>query len=234
MNRILIIIPAYNEEECILHTVSDIRKKCGNVDILVVNDASTDHTRELLRKYHVTHIDLPLNLGIGGSVQTGYLYAMEQGYDIAVQMDGDGQHPAEELRKVVFPIIAENADIAIGSRFVTKEGFQSSKLRRFGILILSSWIHLLTGLKVYDVTSGYRAVNKKFIEIYARDYAQDYPEPEAIVVAANYGARIAEMPVIMRERMGGNSTIDTWKSAYYMLKVFLSIIVRRLAKRRSK
>lgn len=228
--KILIIVPAYNEEESILNTVEDISQQHPEVDVLVINDASKDKTREILRDNHIRHLDLPINLGIGGGVQAGYLYAYENGYDIAVQMDGDGQHPASELDKIVNCIKAGEANIVVGSRFVTKDGFQSSLLRRIGIKFLSELIYLCTKCKVLDVTSGYRAVDRKYIEIFSREYAQDYPEPEALVTAAKYGAIVKEVPVIMKERQGGVSSISPLKSAYYMVKVSLAIILQKMAK----
>lgn len=182
--KILVIIPAYNEEKSILTTVQTLRNIHPEVDAIVVNDASKDKTKKILSENHIHYIDLPVNLGIGGGVQTGYMYAYRNGYDVAIQMDGDGQHPASELDKIIAPIKDGRADIVVGSRFVNKEGFQSSAIRRFGIKFLSSLIYLCTGKHILDVTSGYRAVNRKYIKIFSEEYAQDYPEPEALVTAA--------------------------------------------------
>ena len=168
--RTLVIIPAYNEQESILDTVQDLRLHHPEADVLVINDASVDATRKILRENNINHLDLPLNLGIGGGVQTGYLYALENDYDIAVQMDGDGQHPASELNKIIQPIIEGKANVVVGSRFVEKDGFQSSALRRIGIKFLSGMIYINTKLKVADVTSGYRAADRKYIEIFAKEY----------------------------------------------------------------
>lgn len=223
------IVPAYNEEDAILKTVQDLFEKHPEVDVLVINDASKDSTREILRKNKINHLDIPINLGIGGGVQSGYLYAFENGYDCAVQMDGDGQHPASELGKVLEPIQEGRANVVIGSRFVTKDGFQSSSLRRFGIRFLSTLIYICTRRKVLDVTSGYRAVDRQYIEIFSREYAQDYPEPEAIVTLAKHKAVIEEVPVIMKERQGGVSSISPLKSIYYMIKVSLAILIRNIA-----
>ncbi len=227
--KILVIVPAYNEEEAILHTVKDIRKQNSDVDILVVNDASKDRTREILQINGADYIDVPINLGIGGGVQVGYIYAFENGYDIAVQMDGDGQHPADQLTKVLQPLVENRADLVIGSRFISRDGFQSSVMRRTGIKFLSFLIHICTRVKVLDVTSGYRAVNRKFIKIFGREYAQDFPEPEALVLAAKKNARIVEVPVIMKERQGGVSSISRLKSVYYMIKVSLAILIRNFS-----
>ena len=196
-NRILIIIPAYNEQDNILDTVRDL-DQCGlEIDRIVVNDDSVDGTKKILEEYHICHINLPVNLGIGGGVQTGYLYAYENGYEIAVQMDGDGQHCASELEKVVRPILNGEADVVVGSRFLEKEGFQSTQIRRVGINFLSFLGKLLTGVRVKDITSGYRVVNTKFIRIFALDYPADYPEPEAMVIAAVHGGRIKEYPMAL-------------------------------------
>ena len=228
--RTLVMIPAYNEQEAILDTVRDLRLHHPEVDVLVINDASVDATRKILRENSINHLDLPLNLGIGGGVQTGYLYALENDYDIAVQMDGDGQHPASELNKIIQPIIEGKANVVVGSRFVEKDGFQSSALRRIGIKFLSRMIYITTKLKVADVTSGYRAVDRKYIEIFAKEYAQDYPEPEALVTIARTGGTVAEVPVIMKERQGGVSSISPLKSIYYMIKVSLAILIRNMAR----
>lgn len=227
--KILVIIPAYNEEESILTTVQALNSGHPEVDAVVVNDASKDNTKNILSENHIHYLDLPVNLGIGGGVQAGYMYAYRNGYDIAIQMDGDGQHPASELDKIIAPIKAEKADIVVGSRFVNKEGFQSSAIRRFGIKFLSSLIYLCTGKHILDVTSGYRAVNRKFIKIFSEEYAQDYPEPEALVTAAKKGAEIIEVPVMMKERQGGMSSISPIKSIYYMIKVSLAIIIKNIS-----
>ena len=224
------MIPAYNEQEAILDTVRDLSLHHPEVDVLVINDASIDATKKILRENNINHLDLPLNLGIGGGVQTGYLYALENGYDIAVQMDGDGQHPASELNKIIQPIIEGKANVVVGSRFVEKDGFQSSALRRIGIKFLSGMIYINTKLKVADVTSGYRAADRKYIEIFAKEYAQDYPEPEALVTIAQTGGTVVEVPVIMKERQGGVSSISPLKSIYYMIKVSLAILIRNMAR----
>lgn len=229
MVKILIIIPAYNEEENIEKVVRNIKENFSQYDCLVINDGSTDHTGELCEKNGFSVLNLPINLGIGGAVQAGYLYARKNGYDIAIQIDGDGQHDIAYAERMI-PLLADGkADIVIGSRFIRKEGFQSSGARRAGIRLLSMLIRLCTGVRVYDVTSGFRAVNRRFIEIYCQDYSSDYPEPEAIVTAVMYGGRIQEIPVVMNERQGGVSSIKFWNSIYYMIKVTLAILIRRIS-----
>ena len=225
--KTLVIIPAYNEQENIVNTVHDVHKHCPDLDYIVINDCSSDQTEKILKQNSMNYISLPCNLGIGGGVQTGYRYAVENGYDIAIQFDGDGQHDARYLYDLIAPIAEKKADIVIGSRFIRKQGFQSSGIRRFGINFLSGLIHLLCGVRVLDVTSGMRAVNRRYIEQYACEYAQDYPEPEAIVTAALKGATIMEIPVEMRERQGGVSSINPLRSVYYMIKVSLALILAR-------
>lgn len=227
--KILIIIPAYNEQENIKYVIDNLINNYPQFDYIVINDCSKDNTKKILRENNYIYIDLPVNLGIGGGVQTGYKYALENGYDIAIQMDGDGQHDPQYFNEVIKPIEEGQADIVIGSRFIEKEGFQSTKLRRAGINFLSGLIKFTSGVSIRDVTSGYRAVNRKFIEIYAEKYSQDYPEPEAIVHAAMYNAKILEYPVIMFERTGGKSSISPFKSIYYMIKVSIDILLYRIS-----
>lgn len=172
--RVLIIIPAYNEAENICSVVESIKSTEPGMDYLVINDCSKDDTEQVCKAHGYQYISLPANLGIGGAVQAGYLYALQHGYDIAIQIDGDGQHDPAYIRDLIQPIINGEADIAIGSRFITKEGFQSSGSRRLGIYFLSTVIRICCGLRILDVTSGFRAVNRKFIKFYAKNYAQDY------------------------------------------------------------
>ncbi|MGL5260359.1 MAG: glycosyltransferase family 2 protein [Lachnospiraceae bacterium] len=227
--KVLIIIPAYNEADSIERVIDRIEKEYSQYDYVIVNDGSVDKTEEICRKRGYHYIDLPLNLGIGGAVQTGYRFALKNHYDIAVQMDGDGQHDIAYLEKVITPIIEKKANIVIGSRFIEKDGFQSSAVRRIGIQFLSCLIHLVTFRKIKDVTSGFRAVDKKFIEIYATDYPADYPEPEAIVAAYMHRAVIAEVPVLMKEREEGTSSISLKRSVYYMVKVTIAILITRIS-----
>jgi hypothetical protein len=228
--KAIVIVPAYNEEDNIRNTLRDLEENGAGTDVLVMNDCSTDGTEAILKETGVNYLSFPVNLGIGGGVQAGYQYARENGYDIAIQFDGDGQHEAKYLQALIDPIEAGEADIVIGSRFVEHEGFQSSGARRLGIGILSRLIRVLCGVKVADVTSGMRAVNRRFIEEYAEHYAQDYPEPEALLYAGVRKARIKEVPVQMRERAGGKSSISSFRSIYYMIKVSLALILGRIAK----
>lgn len=225
MKKILVIIPAYNEAENIEKVINELEKTVPLYDYIVINDCSKDNTAQLIKEIKGEVISLAVNLGIGGAVQTGYLYALENDYDIAVQLDGDGQHDPSYLGELIRPIELGEASICIGSRFVLGEGFQSSGLRRAGIAFLGFVINLCIGEKIKDVTSGFRAVDRKYIEFFAEDYPQDYPEPEAIVMAHRKGAVIKEIPVVMREREKGTSSINLKKGIYYMIKVTLSVLL---------
>ena len=224
----LIIIPAYNEEENIVNTVKDINENAQDFDYIVINDCSKDSTLEVCRKNGIRIIDLPINLGIGGAVQTGYLYALENGYDCAVQVDGDGQHEAKYLKIMAECMEKESLDMVIGSRFIENEGFQSTGLRRFGIRFFTVLIKLLYGKKITDATSGMRMCNRKVMELFVKDYPRDYPEPETVARLLRHKMKVKEMPVIMRERSAGVSSISLGKSAYYMVKVSLAILIERL------
>lgn len=226
--RILVIIPAYNEEESIEGVIQELNTIKIDVDYIIVNDCSNDETENICKKNGFNYLNLPINLGIGGGVQTGYCYALEKQYDIAIQMDGDGQHDSEFLGKLINPIINQEANMVIGSRFINKEGFQSSGLRRVGISILKKIIRVCCGVRIQDTTSGFRACDKNLIKFFANCYAQDYPEPEAIISAIMNGYKIKEVPVLMRERQGGDSSINALKSIYYMIKVSLAIVIYRL------
>ena len=227
--KCLIIIPAYNEAESIEKVVDNIVQNYPQYDYVIVNDGSTDATGEICRKNRYQVLNLPINMGIGGAVQTGYRYARDNDYDMAVQIDGDGQHDISFLEGMIRYMKEEKADCVIGSRFVKKDGFQSSGLRRTGIRFLSTLGFVLTGVRVRDITSGYRLVNRKFIQIFAQDYPTDYPEPEAVVIAAVHRGKMKEFPVVMRERETGTSSITLKRSVYYMVKVTLAMLIRRLS-----
>ena len=229
MAKCLIIIPAYNEAGNIENVVNNLITNYPQYDYVIINDGSRDNTEKICLQNHYEVLNLPINLGIGGAVQTGYCYARDNDYDMAVQIDGDGQHDVAFLEGMIRLIEDGQADVVIGSRFVEKEGFQSSKLRRTGNSFLSGLARILTGVKVKDITSGYRLVNRRFIQIFAQDYPSDYPEPEAVVIAAVHGGRIAEYPVVMRERENGESSITFKRSVYYMIKVTLAMLIRRLS-----
>lgn len=221
MKKILIIIPAYNEEKSILKTVERIKDQ---YDYVVINDCSTDNTKQVLEENNLNYIDLPANLGIGGGVQTGYKYAYRNGYDIAIQFDGDGQHNEEYIPDLVKPIEDDDADIVVGSRYIKKEGFQSSAMRQLGIRFFEKLIKGLSGQPVTDATSGFRAVNRKIMEEFVYDYPQDYPEPQTNLAVIKRGFRLKEVPVIMNAREEGTSSITPAKSVYFMIKVSMAIL----------
>jgi len=228
--KVLVIIPAFNEEESIMNTINSLKNSNSQIDYCIINDCSTDGTELVCKTNKLNYISLPSNLGIGGGVQTGYKYAFQNNYDIAIQIDGDGQHNPLYIPNLIQPIENCSADMVIGSRFIEKEGFQSTSARKAGIRLLKNLIFVCCGVKINDPTSGFRACNKEMIEFFAKNYAQDYPEPEAIIAAKLKGFNIIEVPVIMSERQGGKSSIDFLKSIYYMIKVSLAIIVNRFSK----
>lgn len=224
----LVIIPAYNEEASIVNTVQDILDHAPGFNYVIINDCSRDHTLQLCRENGLNVIDLPINLGIGGGIQTGYRYAVEHDYDVAVQFDGDGQHDASYLQAMADRLERDDLDMVIGSRFIENEGFQSTGLRRFGISFFKFLIKLLYGGTITDATSGMRMCNRRVMEEFSVDYPQDYPEPETVARLLRKKYRVQEVPVVMRERSGGTSSINPAKSVYYMIKVSLAILVERL------
>lgn len=226
----LIIIPAYNEAANIEKTVQAISEKAKDFDYVIINDCSTDDTLKICQKNGFNVVALPINLGIGGAVQTGYKYAYEKGYDMAVQVDGDGQHDPAFLEKMSEYMKEKKCDMVIGSRFITKEGFQSSGTRRMGIKYFTILIKLLTGTKITDPTSGLRMINRDIIQIFAKEYPKDYPEPESVVSILRKKKKVEEIPVIMKAREGGVSSISPKKSIYYMIKVTLAILIECIRK----
>jgi glycosyltransferase involved in cell wall biosynthesis len=200
-------------------------------NIAVINDCSKDSTAHIVSRYPVILLDLPVNLGIGGAMQTGYRYAFENGYDLAVQMDGDGQHPPSELQKLLNDWLHTKINVVIGSRFIVKQGYQSSFMRRGGIGYLHWLNKLLTGIHVYDSTSGFRLFDKKAIAIAAKNYPDEYPEPESIVIFSKKGLAIAETAVVMQERQGGQSSIRHFSQLYYMVKVTIAIFFSFIRKK---
>ena len=221
--KVLIIIPAYNESLSIVSVVEEV--KSYGYDYLVINDGSTDDTLDVCIKNNIQVLNLVKNLGIGGAVQAGHKFAYENGYDVDIQFDGDGQHDALYLSKMLSQV-EKGSDLVIGSRFLSStDGFQSTFMRRVGIKWLSWLIYVLSKQKITDPTSGLRAANRKTIELFCKTYPIDYPEPESIVEALNANLSITEIPVKMRERSEGKSSIDIFSSVYYMIKVSLAIII---------
>ena len=224
----LVIIPAFNEEGNLEKTIRDIKENAPGFDYVIINDCSTDGTLAMCRRHGFSYLNLPVNLGIGGAVQTGYRYAYYHGYDIAVQFDGDGQHSASYLPEMVEQLEETGSDMVIGSRFITKEGFQSSSLRRLGIRYFTLLIRILTGKKITDPTSGMRMINRKLMEKFTEEYPKDYPEPESVVTILSEKHQVTEMPVIMNEREEGNSSISLRNGAYYMVKVSFAMVIARM------
>lgn len=226
MAEICIIIPAFNEEENIANVILSLKKANPNWKILVVNDGSSDNTATRAKETGLaTVISLPCNLGIGGAVQTGFKYAYRNHFQIAIQFDGDGQHIATEIPKLIAPILSSKADVVIGSRFINKNGFQSTFWRRIGIRFFEILNRLLIKQRITDSTSGFRAYNKKSLQLLCQYYPVDYPEPEALVLLGKNKFKITEVPVLMQERQGGISSISGFGSFYYMIKVITAMII---------
>lgn len=226
----LVIIPAYNEEGGIVKTVTDVVENAKDFDYVVINDCSKDNTLKICREHNFNVVNLPVNMGIGGGVQTGYMYAYRNGYDIAVQFDGDGQHNASYLTEMSEKLVKEQLDMVIGSRYIEKEGFQSSGMRRLGIRYFTGLIKLLTGKKITDPTSGMRMINRKIMKQFSEEYPKDYPEPESIVTILKEGAKVEEIPVKMNAREEGVSSISPSKSIYYMVKVSIAVLIAAIRK----
>ncbi|EJQ41174.1 glycosyl transferase family 2 [Bacillus wiedmannii] len=234
LKKKLIIIPAYNESTNLIHVVEDIEKNAPDFDYVIINDCSKDDTEQICKDNNFNYVSLPINLGIGGGMQTGYKYAQRHGYDVAVQFDGDGQHDAAYLGALLKEMEDTGADMVIGSRFINKEGFQSSFTRRVGIRFFEKLIKIVSGKRITDATSGFRMVNRKITNEFCEYYPKDYPEPESIVAVIRKNYEVKEVPVLMRERMGGTSSIVNYKAIYYMIKVTLAITIDRLKPKRKE
>jgi hypothetical protein len=225
--RRVAIVPALNEEHTVPRVIDELRAFDPGMDVVVIDDGSSDRTAEVAAAKGAMVLRLPYNLGIGGSVQTGFRFADERGYDLAVRVDGDGQHDPSQLGRIVGPVLDGDADIVVGSRFAGEsgDGYRSSRSRRVGIRILASVVSGIVGQRVTDPTSGFQALNRRGIALFARDYPHDYPEVEATVMVFRHRLRMQEVPVSMRERGGGRSSITALRSIYYMVKVLLAIFV---------
>jgi len=223
--RRLAIVPALNEQASIARVVAEIREADPGFDVVVVDDGSIDHTAEIAEATGARVLKLPFNLGIGGAVQTGYQYALEHGFELAIQVDADGQHDPSEIGLVIQPILEERADLVVGTRFVTGGGYRGTRIRRVGIHLFAAVVSLLVRQRVSDTTSGFRAVNRKALRLFAADYPHDYPEVESIVLLSRHHLRMLEVPVQMRVRESGNSSITALRSAYYMIKVLLALFI---------
>jgi glycosyltransferase involved in cell wall biosynthesis len=223
--RRIAIVPAFNEEHTVARVIEEIRAFDPGFAIVVVDDGSTDRTAVVAERLGVQVLRLPFNLGIGGAVQTGYQYALDNGFELAVQVDGDGQHNPQEIARLVDPILEGNADMVVGTRFVEGGGYRGTRLRRVGIHLFAGVVSLMVGQRVTDTTSGFRAVNRKGIRLFAADYPHDYPEVEATVLLARHRLRMVEVPVVMRIRETGSSSITALRSVYYMVKVLLALFI---------
>lgn len=224
--RRIAIVPAFNEQVAIARVIDELRSFDPEIAIVVIDDGSFDATASVAAAKGARVLRLPFNLGIGGAVQTGFRYAFENGYDIAVRVDGDGQHDPSQLPLVLDPVLRGDADIVVGSRFAGRgDGYQSSRTRRIGIRLLAWIVSRIVGQRVTDTTSGFQALNRSAIALFARDYPHDYPEVEATVMVFRHRLRLREVPVSMRERCAGRSSITSFRSIYYMLKVLLAIFV---------
>ena len=223
--KIIIIVPAYNEEKSIARAIDNIKIHMPSADILVINDGSSDFTSKVAKTREVLVMDLPFNLGIGAAMQTGYKFAQQGNYDIAVQCDGDGQHPPYQIKHLISPLLENKADIVVGSRFLGKFGYRSSFSRQVGIILFSWLLSLITKTRLTDTTCGFRAINKKTITSFSFYYPCDYPEVEALVLAHKEGLRITEVPVRIYPRKQGSSSIGFFDSFYYTVKVFLAVLI---------
>lgn len=231
--RVLIIVPAFNEAATIVEVVGSLARECPATDVVVVDDGSSDDTALLAQRTGKARvIRLPVNLGIGGAVQTGFKLACRDGYDAAVQFDGDGQHLASEIGSLLAPLASDQADVVIGSRFGREgHGFKSTRARLLGIKFFAMVNSLLIGQRIADNTSGFRAYNARALRFLTDYYPVDYPEPEAVILLGKNGFRLREVPVRMRARQGGESSIRGVRSVYYMMKVFLGILMGTLRPR---
>lgn len=225
------VVPAYNEAGSIGRVVSELRATDAELEVVVVDDGSTDETAVLARAAGATVLSLPYNLGIGAAVQTGLQYAHEHDFDVAVQVDGDGQHDAAELQKLFEPILSGRADIAVGTRFAGERAYRSTFARRIGIALFAGIVSLIVRQRVTDTTSGFRAMNRRGIRLFASDYPHDYPEVEATVLVFRHRLSMVEVPVAMRRRETGRSSITAFGSLYYMGKVSLALFVGLLRPR---
>jgi len=225
MSRVLVILPAFNEEASVANVLQKVRAVLPEADRVVVNDCSLDRTSDVARRAGAMVLDLPVNLGIGGAMQTGYRFAAEKGYDFALQVDADGQHDPKEIPLLLNPVLEGKADIVIGSRYLSETGYKSPVMRRIGSWVFSLAISAIVGKRITDTTSGFRAANQRVIRFYAERYPQDYPEVEAVVMLHRAGLKFMEVPVQMQPRVGGDSSISSLKAVYYMIKVPLAIFI---------
>lgn len=224
--RLLAIVPALNEAQVIASVIEEIHRALPGADVLVVDDGSTDATAEVAATAGARVARMPFNVGIGSAVQTGFRVAVEEGFDVAIQIDGDGQHPADQVPRLLAALTESGASYAIGTRFGAGGEYRPSFARRWGISIFSRLVSILARQRLTDTTSGLRAVDRRAIALFAEHYPHDYPEVEAIILARRNGLRIIEVPVTMRQRETGRSSISPIRSLYYMVKVTLAVLVQ--------
>lgn len=228
--RVLVIIPAYNEALSLPALINQLRALYPSFDVLVVDDGSSDPTASVVSRLPVRLVSLPCNLGVGGAMQTGFLVALEDNYDVAIQVDGDGQHPPEEISKLLAAMEQNGSDMVLGSRFLGTDGYQSTPGRRLGIRFFSWILSALCGTRITDATSGFRAWNRRAIRILAKESPEDYPEVETILMMHQANLRISEVAVRMTERAAGRSSMGTWQAITYMIKVPLAILMNLVRK----
>jgi hypothetical protein len=228
MTKDAVIIPAFNEEGAIGDLLDELKQHCPDLDVIVINDGSTDCTALIVRSKGVTVLDLPCNLGVGGAVQTGFKYAYDRGYRYVIRIDGDGQHPPAEIPKLINAMMEGTADLIIGSRFAGQRSYVSTFIRFLGIKMLALFLSRICRSRVTDPTSGFWIVNRKLLYYFAHDYPTEYPEPEAIALLRRHGFSFREEPVKFRPRTVGLSSIGAWGTVYYMMKVGLALVVDRI------
>lgn len=221
---VIIIIPAYNEAGNIGAVLERLKQEMPTTAVVVVDDGSTDKTADIVKMHGCKVISLPVNLGIGGAVQTGFKYAYERGYDIAVQMDGDGQHDASEIARLIVPVIDQEADVVKGSRYLGEPDYNAPLMRRTGMILFANIASLMLGQRITDTTSGFWAVNRRALELLVNNYPTDYPDADNLIYLGLSGLKITEIPVKMHPRLSGSSTINTVGSVYYPFKMVLSIL----------
>jgi len=227
-NKIVVIIPAYNEEQSIGTLIDELKEIVPYLDIVVVNDGSRDETAPIARSKNVVVLDLPCNLGVGGAVQAGFRYTYEKGYDLVIRADGDGQHPPQEIPTLIDAISRNDVDLVIGSRYIGKRSYDNTTLRSIGIKALAFFLSVICRSKVTDPTSGFWVIKRELLYYFAHDYPSEYPEPEAIALLRRHGYEYLEVPVQFRPRTRGKSTIHGFGAIYYMLKVGLALIIDRI------
>lgn len=228
--KTLIIVPAFNEEKSIGPVIQGIQRDCPNYDIVIINDGSIDATAELAEQCGVPVVSLPYNLGIGGAVQTGLIYAHRYGYDVAIQLDADGQHKSEEVEKLLSTIRESDCDMVIGSRFLENVDYDSTFMRLLGNRIFSGLIKMVAGQKFEDSTTGFRAFGRRAIKFLAEHYPIDFPEPESLVILKKNGFNIKEVSVTMRDRQGGESSVTKFKAVYFMISISIAILIDAIKK----